>query len=259
MEVLLRWIDFLAQNPLVAFLNFVIAILSIVLAIVFYYRGKKSKSPLFVVKTSNIFSGLTKTIKLLEIRYSNRPIESLSFTRFAFWNGGAETIEKEDIPVSEPISVNLAEGCEILDARIIHTSDPANNFRIEVPDPRRAVLSFDYVDKNDVAVVSILHTGTGRKEVTVRGTVKGSGRIRNAFATRYFARGSGLPQWQRYSAGLGLILFGLMLAGLLIPRVLEFSLSSTVSIGMALFSGFIAIDMAIGFFRAKMPIDPDSL
>jgi hypothetical protein len=259
MEVLLRLIDFFAQNPLVAFLNFLIAILGLVLAIVFYYRGKKGKSPLYVVRTSNILSGLTKTVKLLEIRYSNRPIESLSFTRLAFWNGGAETIEKTDAPVSEPISVNLAEGCEILDATIIHTSNPANNFRIEVPDPRRAVLSFDYADKNDVAVVSILHTGTGGKDVTVRGTVKGVGRIKNAFGTRHFARGSGLPQWQRYLAGIGIILLGLILAVALIPRVLEFSWSSALSIGMALFFGFVAIDIAIGFFRAKMPIDPDSL
>jgi len=264
LEIVSQLVEWLSKNPWVTMISLVTGILGVVLAIVFYFKSQKVKSPLYVSKTTNIIKGLTNRIKELEIRYGGQSIENLSVTRIAFWNGGSDTIESTDVPASDPIRAEVRSGCIILEARVARVSNEANRFGIRIEDHTLVRIIFDYVDKNDVAVISILHTGTSGKDIQIRGKVKGAAPLKNALRTRISVQHSKWPQLVRYTVGLACIFAAATLA---IVIVAVYTMTKVdwlnpvayfVAFTMMMFEP-ILVSAGIGHLRSKMPIDPESL
>jgi len=264
-EIVSQFVEWLSKNPWVTVIGFVTGILGVVLAVVFYYKSQKIKSPLYVSKTTNIIKGLTSRIKELEIRYGGQPIENLSVTRVAFWNGGSDTIEKTDVPASDPICVEVKSGCLILESKVIGVSNEANCFGIQIDDHKIARITFDYVDKNDVAVIRVLHTGTSDKDIQIKGKVKGAGLVKNALRVRIMAQHSKWPQPLRVAVGL-ICLFiatalaiGMIIGVFAVTKVDWMNIVTYVVPIFLMWFEFMLIDTGIGHLRSKMPIDPESL
>ena len=109
--------------------------------------------------------------------YSRQTIENLTVTKLAFWNGGRETINNQDIASIDPLAVYVKSGYKILSAKVLSSKNSSNQFSITTADDKSNMkLHFEYLDKNDGGVIQFLHTGKSSDDIEVRGTIKGAGK-----------------------------------------------------------------------------------
>lgn len=170
-----QFIDWLAKNPWLAVTIYIITVISLLLTIIFYDKGKKVKLPYYAVKSYNIIKDLDSTIDLLEVLYSGKRIENFTATKIAFWNAGNDTINSDDITSTNPLTINITEGYKILNAKILQVIEPANQFEIDIIDDMSIGIHFDYLDKNQGAIIQLLHTGKSEKDIEIKGKIKGVG------------------------------------------------------------------------------------
>jgi hypothetical protein len=177
MSSLSQWVDFLGTNPLLGVASFIIAIIGIVLAVIFYLKSKKIKSPYYAIRSINLIKDLISKIESLEMLFRGKPIKNLTVTKIAFWNAGNDTINYQDIPHTEPLTINVKEGIEILDAKVLYAKNPANQFSISTSDDNSLIkLQFEYIDNDEGAVIQIIHTGVSEEDIDIHGTIKGVGK-----------------------------------------------------------------------------------
>jgi len=180
MQSLSQIISWIAVNPWLTILSFIVTLFSHFLAIFFYLKGKLSKMPCYTKRSINIFRNFVSRIEHLKIIYINQPIENLTITKILFWNRGCETINRQDIPQLDPLTIRVKNGLEILDAKITYVKNPANQFSLIFSDDNSWInLEFDYVDKDEGAIVQVMHTGTSESDVQISGTIKGVGKLKH--------------------------------------------------------------------------------
>jgi hypothetical protein len=169
--------EWVGMNPWWGFLGCIIAIFATALAIIFYYKGKKVKLPCYAVRSSNIVSNLVSKIETLEMLYAGKPIENLTVTKLLFWNAGRDTIDYRDVASADPLRVHAKESCKILDAKILYEKKRANKFSITNSSNQSCIsIQFDYMDKDEGAVIQLIHTGKSSDDIKVTGTIKGAGK-----------------------------------------------------------------------------------
>lgn len=165
--------DWLATNPWFGILGFIAGVIGIILTI----RSKKEKLPLFAIRSNNIIRDLASRFEPLQVLYSRQRVENLTVTKLAFWNGGRETINNQDIASIDPLAVYVKSGYKILDTKVLYSKNPANQFSFTTADDKSHIkLNFEYLDKNEGGVIQLLHTGKSSDDIEVRGTIKGAGK-----------------------------------------------------------------------------------
>src|SRR5947209_11443399 len=110
--------DWLAKNPWLTLLGFMVAVVGFILGIIFYFKGKKEKIPCYSLWSINIVRDLETKLKGLKVLYANSEVQNFTLSKLALWNAGRETINKQDIPEAEPLAVKLINGSKILDVQI---------------------------------------------------------------------------------------------------------------------------------------------
>lgn len=177
-----------------------LAILSTILAIIFYFRGKKEKILRYDIKSFSLITNNINKFDLLNIEYDGHKIDNLTVSRFAVWNSGKEPIRHADIAKSSPISIKVEDGI-ILKCNLIAQSNPSNMFTYSISNNKDSVvLDFDFIDYDNTAIVEILHTNT---DVAINGCVIGGKEIKKSSFPK-------LPQHIRRNAIIGLFLVSIL-------------------------------------------------
>lgn len=167
-----QFIEWLATNPWLIITSFIITITSLLLAIIFYIKGKKVKLLYYAIRSQNIVRDLISRIDSLDMLYANERIENLTATKIAFWNAGNDTINSNDIASVRPLTINVKEGYKILDAKTLNYN-PVNQFSIKLSDDKSQInISFEYLAKNEGAVIQLLHTGKSEQDIEIQGIIK---------------------------------------------------------------------------------------
>ena len=160
-------------------LTILTAIVGILVSYYFFRQAQKEKRPCWAVKSNNLIRNFSSKISKLEVVYDQEKIENLTISRIIFWNNGAETIEKHHIVSADPLRVSGKSGIKILDAEILVQNNRYSNFSaIRSNDQLYAYIEFDYLDKENGAVVQIIHTGVSSEDIRIEGSIKGVKRIR---------------------------------------------------------------------------------
>jgi len=241
-----EWITAILDSPLIRLLLVVLAVSGPVLAVFFYKRGRREKLPQYDIRSNNIVKGLAGKYDLLQVLYDGRQVQNLAVSRVILWNAGRETIQDSDVPKAAPMLIQPVGNCSILDVRIVAQNNPASNFRISKNRNGSASFQFEYMDKNQGAVIQVVHTGTSSRELDVTGTVKGAGNLIRKDLTIQPAR---LARRQGI-VGVGVILIGLaeVAITLAFPGVEGFLMGDReyiltgillVVLGMVLLGGFL--------------------
>ncbi len=166
------------NNPLFGILGIIIGLTSITIAILFYYKGKKEKKPIYELSSYNVVSDLNK-YGPLEISYSGQKIDNLTITKLKFWNEGRETIHFTDIAKADPITLSIKRNNKILETSLVEMKNPANEFSSNLDENNSRIrLTFDYLDKNEGGTIKILHTGLSSEDFELSGSIKGAGRVK---------------------------------------------------------------------------------
>jgi hypothetical protein len=154
-----------------------IAVVIGLIALVLYLKDRKVKKPRYEVRSYNIIRDFEAKTVPLDISYLGKDVGNVTISKVLFWNAGNETIKWEDVASAEPISISVVGGYTILYAKTIGVKNTAN--KIEEPERRgeaSVVVKFEYLDKDDGAVVQLVHTGNSSEDIQVAGTIKGIGK-----------------------------------------------------------------------------------
>lgn len=144
------------------------------LSVVLYYAGKRVKIPVYRTHGANLIRDLASTVEGLTIRFPGygQPIKNLTVTRVVFWNRGKTAIRRTDVSKKDLVRIKCKPGVVILQASILATSSPTNNFMESVNIDKNCVnLDFDFIDYNQGVVVQIFHTGVSDMDLELAGTI----------------------------------------------------------------------------------------
>lgn len=176
-----KWLQ---TNPWVIVVTCVLSVMSFIgvpLAVIFYVKSRREKSPCFAMRSFNVFRDYVSQIEGLEIKYGGLRVETLTVTHLLFWNRGREPIRREDVASSDPIAIAPRSGCNILHAECLQVKKEANRFCVTMnQDDSSAVIDFDYVAKDEGVVLELVHTGKASSDLSVRGTIIGASAVSNA-------------------------------------------------------------------------------
>jgi hypothetical protein len=179
MDFLQEIYTFFRGNPTLNIISLLLGISGLILSFYFYSKSKKSRKPVFIIRTINLIKESLNKIETVNILYGTNKIDNLSISKIAFWNDGRETINSTDIASLAPICVVISSEYEILDAEIIFQKNVANNFQISISDDRKSVnVNFEYFDFEEGIVLQIAHTGNSSNEIDITGTVKSVKKIK---------------------------------------------------------------------------------
>jgi hypothetical protein len=146
-------IEALASNPLVTLGSLVLAILGILLAVIFYIRSQKNKTPCFKEASNTIIEGLHKSLDGLEVHYKGTVQERITVSKVAFWNDGKETIDRSDMVDKDPLRIEAPNTIDILDIQVIDISSDSNSVTLGEVEINEDIItypiSFDYLDHED--------------------------------------------------------------------------------------------------------------
>jgi cell division protein FtsW (lipid II flippase) len=174
-------VDYIGSNPQLTILSVIVAVVSVAVSVIIYLKSKREKVPKYSIKSYNIIKDFVNIFEALEVSYAGQTIKNLTVSKIVFWNAGRETIDKDDIVAADPITISTKGDYKILDQKIISINNETNKFSVKKSDGHSKVeLEFEYVDKNDGAVIQIIHTGYSSKNIEIHGRIKGAGKLKLA-------------------------------------------------------------------------------
>jgi hypothetical protein len=164
-------------------------VVSIIVAYYFYRKSLRIKEPCWAIRSNNLVQGYSAQLEDLKIRYNNVNVENLTISRILFWNNGAQTIDKVDLDTVNHLRINCIGGIKLLDVKILTTNNQSCQFTAAIDNNKtNALLYFDYLDKNQGAIIQIVHSGMSSKDLTILGDIKGGKTIVNKYATPTWVR-----------------------------------------------------------------------
>src|SRR5258706_5309667 len=119
-----RFVEWLNRNPWLNLAFLALAFTSIITSIVLYLKSKKEKRPFFQCRTFRLVEDSLAKMEAVEILYKGQPVQNLSLTKVAVWNGGTETINSSDIAPTDVLRLCVQSPVKLLGSEIVHTTNP---------------------------------------------------------------------------------------------------------------------------------------
>ena len=148
-----------------------LALLGFVASVYFYLRGKRERRPVYLTRSFLLLNDNVSAIPGLTVQYHGAPVTSLSMTKVAFWNAGAELIDSADLVRSDPLRLVATGTGEILGIKTSYVRRSANCLEVKYVAGAHE-LHFDYLGNLDGIVLDVYHPKTC--EISIAGTVKGA-------------------------------------------------------------------------------------
>ena len=210
METLLTFVN----DNLLAVGSLFVAVLGVILAYVFYRRSQRNKEPSWDSKTVNLIRGISTKLKGLNLLYNGEEVTNISVTTLIFWNNGDRTIDRNDVPTSDPMRIAAASGVRLLHTSVIGSNNPPSEFALRSDSSQQSVkFDFEYLDKAQGAVIQVVHDGLDSSALKLVGTVKGAQpTLRRSIAK--VSRSSRLSPAFRRALAMGTAVVGLILIAL---------------------------------------------
>jgi hypothetical protein len=172
------------QSPWWGVLSLVLAAVGLLLALIFYRKGKKERKPRYSVASRTLISGSASGLDQLEIFVKGVLQERVTVSKVAFWNAGGETIRSADIVTKAPIEIALKAGANLLSSSVIYVTEPSIEVTTDAvkvlpakeddPGETRLPISFNYLERGQGFVVQIAHNGEALHPVRVTGKIMGA-------------------------------------------------------------------------------------
>lgn len=178
MEELLRNIGGNPWYVLITIIGTVASIIAIPLAFIFYFKQKKKKRLFYSLRKNVLIENLSEKLGDIEVSYKEEKINNLTFTKIAIWNAGNETINYDDIAISDYLRVIFTKNNTLIQAKIIYHRNIANAFQLVWEDNSNQIkIIFEYINPNEGCVLQFVHTGETEHYLFISGTIKGVGKI----------------------------------------------------------------------------------
>lgn len=178
--------DFFDSNPCFNAISFLLAIAGIFFSVFFYKKSKKEKRPIYMLRTVNLVRENIQKIDRINILYDGRPVNNLSITKIALWNGGKSTIDNKDVAKNDPLRLAIGNDCNFLNAEIIYQKNASNGFNISISDDQKYInITFDYFDFEEGIVLQVFHTGHKSSDISLMGQIKSVKQIQRIYNSQF--------------------------------------------------------------------------
>ena len=148
---------------------------SLIVACISYYKPRKRQKLLYQTTTIQYFEEDDYTLPSDAIMtFQGQKVARLTKAMLILWNGGIDALRGEDIVQHDPIRISLSATGKILDYSIIGGTNDGNRVVVQIPShsQNELIVTYDYLNPNDGAVIQVLHDAKQR-DPTVVGTAKG--------------------------------------------------------------------------------------
>jgi len=232
--------DFLNQpwvGSAIAILGIVVGVL---IAAYFYWKAERGAQLAYHYKVVRVLGGRDSVLpEAVRITFHDQPIQNLCRSLILVWNSGKKTIEGRNIVDADPLRIDMGDGTQVLDARLIKVSRAVNNCNLMVHlrgEEVQVAITFDYLDEGDGCVFELFHTDSGTRPKlvgSIREMPRGFKNYKQLFPqdqrTRFFppmfgavglyllGRGFYLLTDGSLKDAIGSLLFGAFLAGTTLP------------------------------------------
>jgi hypothetical protein len=174
-----------AKWPWLGLVATICSIISVPLGVYFYLGTQRTRQLAFAVnpvQTIVVSAGRTSAIRVLS---EDREIKSdVIAGQLVIWNSGTESIRPEH--VLDPITISTRPRAPILEVTIPKRTRDLTGFTVD--DSARASgrvgLKWKILEKNDGAMVQVIHAGPPTTELVVSGAVEGQRAIDHVVLTR---------------------------------------------------------------------------
>ncbi|MDR0515955.1 MAG: hypothetical protein LBH25_02815 [Fibromonadaceae bacterium] len=160
------FLNFVNQNP---WLNIVFIALTL-LGILLTLKSKKSKKPIYRIKSINLVKDSIDKIKCVNISHNGEKINNLSVSKIAIWNAGEKAVRNKDVPEKGKFRIEIDDGYKILECELLHQINDANDFKLIKISDNIFHIDFDYFNHNEGIVVLVYHTAITEKSLNVKGS-----------------------------------------------------------------------------------------
>lgn len=162
--------------------NLVLGVLTILgfwLSYIGYLRARRVELPRYATRSSNIINKSTSfTTSAITVSAGNKPIDTLTITKLAFWNAGKITLDKKNVAKKDPFVIKCAPGTEIIDYEV-QLKEKANDVNLKLsPRKDRINVCFDYFAYKQGFVLKIYHTGESSTDISLEGSIKSGHEIK---------------------------------------------------------------------------------
>ena len=175
-------------DTILGILGTLLGVVGLITGYIFYRKSLKVKSPLFLIKSNNLIQDNITSISGLGVTYKGIKVQNLTVTRILFWNDGSDTIDNNDLVIANPLRIVGKEDCTILSVNVLESNNPSSKFSARLNKKENCVtIDFDYLDRNQGAVVQVFHSGKNSTGISIVGDIKGAkiqSYKRNGFANR---------------------------------------------------------------------------
>jgi hypothetical protein len=154
----------------------ILAILSLILAYIFYRKSLKLKEPCWSMASQVLIQDKISKLDNLEILYNHVKVENITVSRILFWNRGSEAIRGEDLNTDNPLRIQGDRDTKLLSVEIVdkdHDKIFLKYNETEEKENDKYLLNFSYLDKNQGAVIEVIHNGKSARSISFCGRIIG--------------------------------------------------------------------------------------
>lgn len=201
------WIEDLYVNHQLAFW-----IIGLVVAWViswFFARNAKAKIS-YCCHHNNIVKNNKTSIDGLKIKFKNKPIETLSVSRFLIFNSGKKVLMGSDVSSNDMFGIKLTKG-EILAAKIINNNDDFSKPQLKLIGKSKMKINFHHINPRGAVLVQLAHTAPGKDGVQLVCCAAGLNKVKRVSANKPSLRAC-------FIAGFGLLFYAIMFILLLFNK-----------------------------------------
>ncbi|HVU98725.1 MAG TPA: hypothetical protein VHE34_26060 [Puia sp.] len=145
------------NSPVVQMIGYVVGLVGIFLAIIFYIKQKVRKELSYFTTKIQLINPRLKNVSRIQVVYDAAKIEKLNISEITLFNSGNALLVSDDIPYMSPISIVCSNDGNILEITVDGMSDKANNCRIILSENAHNV-AFDFLRPYQGCKIKIIHT-----------------------------------------------------------------------------------------------------
>jgi len=142
-------------------ISLAIALVSLIAAVVMYFRSRRTKSPIWAVHTDHVIGLGANALPGILLTFDGRQVTDVYRSVVLFLNRGRQAIRREDL--RSGVDFRLSEGFLLRPPATLAHSKSENKFDASLVDPNMKgfTLTFDFLDYRDGVLLELLHTAEG--------------------------------------------------------------------------------------------------
>lgn len=174
MGVFAQW----SNEPWFSWSGWIFGLISILLSIVFFIKGRKKKILHWTYNTNIFIDNKQTDVEELTVLFNGEQINRLFVTTLEIKNVGNQFISSNDIYEDHPLTIKAERDAGLLFTKVMSESNDTIKCKIHTIDDSETLekifqLSFDTFEVKDSVSVSIYHTEDRNTKFDVDGRIRG--------------------------------------------------------------------------------------